>query len=89
MLRRAWRKGFGRFERECNQDGSDVGDMAGAGPHSAWPSSRVADRLAGALLGVFGLAEPAAALVSVQPAGVDAYTMGPGRIGTSQLLWRG
>lgn len=55
MLRRAWRKGFGRFERECNQGGSDVGDMAGAGPHSAWPSSRVADRLAAAVLGVSDL----------------------------------
>ncbi|MEV0808196.1 DUF6223 family protein [Micromonospora sp. NPDC050200] len=36
---------------------------------------------AAALLGGFGLAAPAAAHVSVQPAAADVYTMSPGRIG--------
>jgi hypothetical protein len=36
---------------------------------------------AAALLGGFGLAEPAAAHVSAHPAAVSAYTLSPGRIG--------
>ena len=44
--------------------------------------SRVTDLLAAAaLVGGFGLAAPAAAHVSAQPAAVSVYTMSPGRIG--------
>ena len=41
----------------------------------------ITDLLAAALVGVFGIAAPAAAYASVQPDAVTVYTMSAGRIG--------
>ena len=49
---------------------------------AVWRFSRVTVLLAAAaLVGAFGLAAPAAAHVSAQPAAVGVYTLSPGRIG--------
>ena len=82
MFRWALRKGIDKFEREWNYDASDIRDMIDANPRAAWPFSRFTDLLAvAAVVGGFGLAAPAAAHVSVQPAAASVYTMSPGRIG--------
>jgi uncharacterized protein DUF6223 len=83
MFRWALQKGIDKLERECNYDASYVRDMVDASPHAAWLFSRVTDLLAAAVVGGFGLAAPAAAHVSVQPAAATVYTMTPGRIAAS------
>jgi hypothetical protein len=80
MFRWAVRKRIDKFEREWNDDASYIRDMIDASPRAAWLVSRVTDLLAAAaLVGAFGLAAPAAAQVSDQPA-ASVYTMSPGRI---------
>lgn len=82
MFRWALRKGIDKFEREWNYDTRYIRDMIDASPRPAWLVSRVTHLLAAAaLVGGFGLAAPAAAHVSVQPAAASVYTMSPGRIG--------
>jgi len=84
MVRWALRKGIDKFEREWNYDTSYIRDMIDASPRAAWLVSRVTNLLAAAaLVGGLGLAAPAAAHVSVQPAAASVYTMSPGRIGAS------
>src|ERR687897_1164521 len=82
MIKWALRKGIDKFERDWNYDASHICDMIDASPRAAWLVSRVTHLLAAiALIGAFGLAAPAAAHVSVQPAAASVYTMSPGRIG--------
>ena len=77
MTRWALRKGIDEFERKWNPRA-----MIDASPRAAWLFWRVTGLLAAAaLVGAFGLAAPAAAHVSVQPAAASVYTMSPGRIG--------
>jgi hypothetical protein len=64
-------------------------DMIDASSRAAWLFSRVTDPLAAALVVGVGLAVPAAAQVSVQPAAVSVYTMSPGESGPPWLLWWG
>jgi Family of unknown function (DUF6223) len=82
MFRWALQKGLDKLEREWHCDASHIRDMIDTSPHAAWLFSRVTDLLAAAaLVGGLGLAAPAAAQVSAQPADVNVYTMSPGRIG--------
>ena len=84
MIRWARRKGIDKFEPEWNDDNSQIRDMIYGSPRAAWPILRVTHLLAAAaLVGAFGLAAPAAAQVSDQPAAASVYTMSPGRIGSS------
>jgi hypothetical protein len=71
-----------KVERDWNYDASYMRDMIDESPRAAWPVSPVTHLLAvAARVGGFGLAAPAAAHQSVQPAAVSVYTMSPGRIG--------
>lgn len=80
----ALHKGIDTFEREWNYDTSYRRDMIDASPHAAWLVSRLTHLPAvAALVGGFGLAAPAAAHVSGQPAAVSVYTLSPGRIAAS------
>jgi hypothetical protein len=82
MIRWALRGAIDRFEPDGDCDASYMRDMIDASPRSAWLFSRVIDLLAAAaVVGGFGLAAPAAANVSVQPAAASVYTMSPVRIG--------
>jgi hypothetical protein len=82
MSRGPLRKGIDKFERAWNDDTGSIPDMIDASPRAAWLVSRVTHLLAGAaLVAGVGLAAPAAAHVSDQPAAVSVYTLGPGRIG--------
>ena len=82
MIRWALRGAIDKFERDGDCDASYMRDMIDASPRSSWLFSRVTDLLAAAtVVGGFGLAAPAAANVSVQPAAASVYTMSPGRIG--------
>jgi hypothetical protein len=84
MFRWALRKGIDKFAREWNDDTSYIRDMVNASPRAAWRVSRVSHLLAAAALVVgVGLAAPAAAQVSDQPAAVSAYTLTPERIAAS------
>ena len=78
MFRWALGKEIDKFEREGNDD--DVRDMIDASPFAGWLISRVAVLLAVTLIGGFGLAAPAIAQVSDQPAAASVNTMTPGRI---------
>jgi len=81
MIRWALRGAIDKFERDGDCDASYMRDMIDASPRSAGLFSRVTDLLAAAaVVGGFGLAAPAAANVSVQPAAASVYTMSPGRI---------
>jgi MFS family permease len=81
---RAPRKAIDKFEREWNYDASHIRNMVDARRRAAWLVSRVAALLAtAAVVGGFGLAAPAAADVSLQPAAASAYTMSPERIAAS------
>ena len=84
MIRWALRKGIDKFEREWNYDASYIRDVIDASPRAAWLFSRVTGVLAAAaLVGGFGLAAPAAAHVSVQPAAASNYAMSSGRLGAT------
>jgi hypothetical protein len=80
MFRWARRKGIDKFEREWNNDTSNVRHMIDASPRAAWLVSRITHVLAAALVGAVGLAAPAAAQVSDQPPAVSVYTLTPERI---------
>ena len=81
MFRRALRKRLDGFERDWNDDASDMRDTIDARSRAAWPRSRVIDVLAAAaLVGGFGLAAPAAAQVSDQPPAVSVSILTPERI---------
>jgi hypothetical protein len=83
-MRWALRSAIDKFEREWNYDASYIRDMIDASPRAAWLFLRVTGLLAAAaLVAGFGLAAPAAAQVSDQPAAASVYTMSPGRIGAS------
>jgi Family of unknown function (DUF6223) len=87
MSRWARRKGIDKVEREWNDD--YIRDMIDASPRAAWLVSRVTLLLAAALIGMFGLAAPAAAQVSGQPPAVSAYTLTPERIAASTAALAG
>jgi Family of unknown function (DUF6223) len=80
MITSVLRRAIDKTEREWNYDASHRCDMIDASPRAAWMVSRVTDLLAAALVVGFGLAAPAAAYASVQPAAASVYTMSPGRI---------
>ncbi len=81
MIRWALRRAIDKIEREGNYDATQIRDIIDASPRAAWMVSRVTHLLAAAaLVGGFGLAAPAAAQVSVQPATANAYTLTPKRI---------
>ena len=81
MFRWVLRKEIDKFERERNSDASSRRDMIDARPRAAWLVSEVTNLLAtAALVAWFGLAAPAAAQVSVQPAAPTVYTLTPGRM---------
>jgi hypothetical protein len=81
MIRWVLRRAIDTVEREWNYDASHIGDTIDVGPCAAWMVSRVTVLLASAaLIGGFGLAAPAPAYASVQPAAASVYTMSPGRI---------
>ena len=69
-----------QVEREGNHGASYNCDMLDASPRAAWLLLRVTGLLAAALVAGFGLAVPAAAQVSAQPAAAGVYTMSPGRV---------
>ena len=73
-------KGIDKFERQWNDDTSDIRDMIDVSPRAAWRVPRVCLLLAAALIGGFGLAAPAVAQVSDQPPAVTVYTLTPERI---------
>jgi hypothetical protein len=80
-MRWALRSAIDKFEREGNHDASDIRDRLDASPRAAWLLLRVTGLLAAAaLVAGFGLAAPAAAQVSAQPAAASVYTMSPGRV---------
>jgi FtsH-binding integral membrane protein len=83
MFRWALRKGIDKFERDWNHDASYIRDIIDARPRAAWMFSRVADLLAAAVVAGFGLAAPAAAHASAQPAPATVYTLTPERIAAS------
>src|SRR5688572_1957240 len=74
MFRWALRNGIDKFEWEWNYNARYI-------PRAIWLFSRVSGLLAAALVVGVGLAAPAAAHASVQPAAASVYTMSPGRIG--------
>jgi len=77
------RRAIDKVERDWNYDASHICDMIDASPQAAWMVSRVTNLLAAAaLVGGFGLAEPAAAQVS-DPPPASVYTLTPERIATS------
>jgi hypothetical protein len=81
MIRWVMRRAIEQVEREWNYDASHICDMIDASPRAAWLKSRVTHVLAGAaLVGVFGLAAPAAAQVSDQPPAISVYALTPERI---------
>jgi hypothetical protein len=81
MITWALRRAIDAIEREGNDDAGGVRDIVDVSPRAASMGSGVMHLLAAAALvcGV-GLAGPAAAQVSVQPAAVNAYTLTPKRI---------
>lgn len=84
MIKRLVRRAMDKFERNSNYDASDIRGMIDASPRAAWLSSPATRLLAAAALVVgIGLAAPAAAHASVQPAVVSAYTLTPRRVGAS------
>jgi hypothetical protein len=90
MIRWVLRKSIDKVERESNYDASQISDMIDASPRAAWMVSRVIDLLAAAaLVGAFGLAAPAAAYTSVQPAAATVYTITPKRIAASTAALAG
>src|SRR5262245_59943666 len=80
-MRWALQSAIDKFERDWNYGAGYIRDMIDASPHAAWLFLRVTGLLAAAVVGGFGLAAPAAAHVSDQPAAASVYTMSPGRIG--------
>jgi len=83
MFRWTLRQGIDKVERDWNDDARYLREMIDASPRAAWLCSRVTDVLAAALVAGFGLAAPAAAQVSDQPAAATVYTMTPERIAAS------
>ena len=84
MFRWALRKGIDKFGREWIDRNSCRRDTIDASPRAAWLVSRVTHLLAAAaLVGGGGLAVPAAAQVSDQPAAVGVYTLTPERVAAS------
>ena len=82
MIRWVLRRAMDEVERKWNADASHICATIDACPRAAWMVSRVTGLLADAALpGGFGLAAPAAAFASVQPAAASVYTLSPGRIG--------
>ena len=76
-----WALGKAIDTGECNHDAGHLRGMIDARPRSARIVSRVTHLLpAAALLCAFGLAAPAAAQVSVQPATAKVYTLTPKRM---------
>ena len=87
MIKRLVRRAIDKFERDWKYDASYIRDMIDASPRAAWLFSRATGLLAAATLVVgIGLAAPAAAHASVQPAAVSAYTLTPRRIGASLAI---
>ena len=81
MIRWALRRAIDKIEREWNYDASQIRDMIDASPRAAWMVSRVTHLFAAAaLVGGFGLAAPAAAQVSDQPATANVYTLTPNAV---------
>ena len=83
MIRWALRRAIDKFERDGDSPVSPTRHMIGASPRPTWVFSRVTDLLAAAVIGGFGLAAPAAAHASVQPAAATVYNMTPERIAAS------
>ncbi len=83
MIRWALRRAIDKFERDGDSHASHTRHMIDASPRPTWVFSRVTDLLAAAVIGGFGLAAPAAAHASVQPAAATVYTMTPERIAAS------
>jgi Family of unknown function (DUF6223) len=82
MIRTVLGRVLDKVERESNCDVRHLSDLIDASPRAAWMVPRAFGLLAAAaLVGGSGLAAPAAAFASVQPADVNVYTMSPGRIG--------
>jgi hypothetical protein len=83
-MRWAPRSAIDKLEREWSFDASSLRDKIQAGPRAAWLFLRVTGLLAAAaLVAGFGLAAPAAAQVSDQPATATVYSMTPARIEAS------
>ena len=83
MIRWALRRAIDRFERDGDSHASHTRHIIDASPRPAWVFSRVTDLLAAAVIAGCGLAAPAAAQVSAQPAAATVYTMTPERIAAS------
>lgn len=84
MIKRALHRAITDVRRNWNFDARSMRDPIDASPRAAWLVSRVTNLLAAAaLVGGIGLASPAAAEVSVEPASVDAYSVTPERIAAS------
>lgn len=79
MIRWALRRAIDRVDQESGYDASHARGLIDASSRAAWMGSRVLDLLAVVLVAGLGLAAPAAAYASVQPAVVSAYTMTPER----------
>jgi uncharacterized protein DUF6223 len=83
MIRWALRRAIDKFERDGDSHARHTRHMIDGSPRPTWVFSRVTDLLAAAVIGAFGLAAPAAAHASVQPAAATVYTMTPERIAAS------
>ena len=83
MIRGVLRRAIDKVERKWNYDASYIRDMIDASPRAAWLVSRFTHLLAAALIAGFGLAAPAAALVSDQPPAVSVTAVTPERIAAS------
>jgi hypothetical protein len=81
MIKSVMRRLTDKFERNWKHGVGHLGHKIATGPRAAWLFSRGAARLACILAAGIGLAAPAVAFVSAQPAAVRFYTMSPGRIG--------
>jgi hypothetical protein len=81
MIRWALRRASDKIERDWNSDASHACVMFRMSPRALWMLSRVPHLLAAtALICWFGLAAPAAAQVSVQPATAKVYALTPKRV---------
>lgn len=83
MIKWVLRRAIDKVEREWKYDASHMRDMIDASPRATWLASQATLLLAAALVGAVGLAAPAAAQVSAQPAAATVYTMTPERIAAS------
>ena len=76
-----WRRSTDKFERNWKYGVGRLRQRIDTGPRAAWLFSRGTARLAAILAAGIGLAAPAVAFVSAQPAAVRFYTLSPGRMG--------